>query len=67
MKSGLNLFLTSKPYPPTSPLQGIEWLARLLQIVPLFGLYRVLYEVSQYSFLAKKNNSQGMQWSNLSE
>lgn len=34
--------------------QGLEWLAMLIEVIPTFGLYRVLYEFSQYSFLGKR-------------
>eukprot|EP00898_Chlorokybus_atmophyticus_P003419 jgi/Chlat1/4078/Chrsp26S04118 len=39
----------------------------LLQLVPGFGLYRGLYELSQYSFRASYQNSSGMEFSNLGD
>lgn len=39
---------------------GPQWLARLLEVHPTFGLYRMLWELSQYAFLADFSNGEGL-------
>ncbi|KAK9803177.1 hypothetical protein WJX72_009746 [[Myrmecia] bisecta] len=39
--------------------------ATLLQLVPSFALYRGLYELSQYAFLADRNGGSGLTWQKL--
>lgn len=39
---------------------GPAWLATLLQLVPSFSLFRGLYEMSQYAFLAAINGGPGV-------
>lgn len=46
---------------------GPEWIAKVLEFVPAFGLFRCLYELSQYAFLADRNGGQGLTWSDLSD
>ena len=44
---------------------GTDWVV-WLQIIPSFALYRGLYELSSYAFLAARNgNDEGMSWSDL--
>ncbi len=38
---------------------GPAWLALVLQLLPSFGLYRGLWELAQYAFLADANNGSG--------
>jgi hypothetical protein len=38
---------------------GPAWLALVLQLLPSFGLYRGLWELSQYAFLADANGGTG--------
>ena len=38
---------------------GPGWLATLLELVPSFALFRALYEMSQYAFLADANGGSG--------
>ncbi len=38
---------------------GPEWLALLLEVIPSFALFRGLWEMSQYAFLASINNGTG--------
>ena len=56
------------PIPPSSPppspqvqfvQYGPAWLALVLQLLPSFGLYRGLWELSQYAFLADANGGTG--------
>jgi len=46
---------------------GPEWIAKVLEFVPAFGLFRCLYELSQYAFLADRNGGKGLTWSDLSD
>ncbi|CAD7700725.1 unnamed protein product [Ostreobium quekettii] len=47
--------------------RGPEWLAYAMQLVPSFGLYRGLYELGQYAFLASSNHGEGLTWSKLGD
>jgi hypothetical protein len=38
---------------------GPAWLAMVLQLLPSFGLYRGLWELSSYAFLADSNGGSG--------
>jgi hypothetical protein len=38
---------------------GPSWLALVLQLLPSFGLYRGLWELAQYAFLADASNGAG--------
>ncbi|KAG2422265.1 hypothetical protein HYH02_015468, partial [Chlamydomonas schloesseri] len=44
---------------------GPGWLAALLQVFPSFALYRGLWEMSAYAFLAAANGGAGLTWSRL--
>lgn len=46
---------------------GPNWLALVLQLLPSFALFRGLWELAQYAFLADINKGKGMTWSNLSD
>ena len=48
-------------------IRGPIWLAKLMQMVPSFGLYRGLWELSQYAFLASRNNDVGLTWSKFGD
>lgn len=44
-------------------VQGPEMIAEILQIIPSFGLYRILWEMSQYAFLRTWNGgNNGLTW-----
>ncbi|KAL4858934.1 ABC transporter A family member 5 [Chlorella vulgaris] len=47
--------------------QGPPWLAQTLQVIPSFNLYRGLYELSQYAFLADRTGGSGLTWSKLGD
>eukprot|EP01025_Chloroclados_australasicus_P028913 TRINITY_DN286_c0_g1_i4.p1 TRINITY_DN286_c0_g1~~TRINITY_DN286_c0_g1_i4.p1 ORF type:complete len:1073 (-),score=121.43 TRINITY_DN286_c0_g1_i4:266-3484(-) len=47
--------------------QTNRWYVALLELVPQFGAYRGLYELSQYSFLGTYKNSNGLEFENLSD
>ncbi|PRW44292.1 ABC transporter A family member 7-like isoform A [Chlorella sorokiniana] len=47
--------------------QGPHWIATALQWIPSFNLYRGLYELSQYAFLANRTGGTGLTWSKLSD
>jgi hypothetical protein len=40
---------------------GPTWLATLFQLIPSFALFRGLYEMSQYAFLAAINGGPGVE------
>lgn len=46
---------------------GPEWVANVMEIIPAFGLFRGLYELAQYAFLADRNGGTGLTWSKLSD
>ncbi|KXZ54601.1 hypothetical protein GPECTOR_4g666 [Gonium pectorale] len=48
-------FVTAGPY----------WLSTLLEAFPSFALFRGLWEMSQYAFLADANGGQGLTWPRL--
>ena len=39
--------------------RGPQWLATLFEVIPSFALFRGLYEMSQYAFLADVNSGPG--------
>ncbi|DBA85809.1 TPA: hypothetical protein ACH3X1_005361 [Trebouxia sp. C0004] len=45
--------------------QGPSVAATILQIIPSMGLFRGLYELSQYAFLADRNGGSGLTWAKL--
>ncbi|DBA88861.1 TPA: hypothetical protein ACH3X2_000106 [Trebouxia sp. C0005] len=45
--------------------QGPSIAATILQIIPSMGLFRGLYELSQYAFLADRNGGTGLTWAKL--
>lgn len=45
--------------------QGPRIVADLLQLLPAFGLFRGLYELSQYAFLADRTGGTGLTWEKL--
>lgn len=47
--------------------QGPPLIATLLELLPAFGLFRGLYELAQYAFLADRNGGRGLTWSKLLE
>ncbi|KAG1668127.1 hypothetical protein FOA52_003914 [Chlamydomonas sp. UWO 241] len=46
---------------------GPQWLASILELIPSFSLFRCLWEMAQYAFLADLNGSSGLEFSNLSD
>ncbi|RMZ55080.1 hypothetical protein APUTEX25_005706, partial [Auxenochlorella protothecoides] len=44
---------------------GPAVVARILQLLPSFALFRGLYELAQYAFLADRNGGPGMTWASL--
>ncbi|GMH42708.1 hypothetical protein BSKO_10627 [Bryopsis sp. KO-2023] len=48
-------------------IRGPYWLANVMQIVPSFGLYRGLWELAQYAFLASGNGADGLTWEKLND
>eukprot|EP00890_Picochlorum_soloecismus_P002012 jgi/Picsp_1/2811/NSC_01037-R1_atp-binding cassette subfamily member group ath protein 4 len=46
--------------------QDITVLVALLQVIPSFALFRGLYELSQYAFLADQTGTDGITWSTIS-
>ncbi|CAG9466290.1 unnamed protein product [Pedinophyceae sp. YPF-701] len=48
---------------------GPLWASRMMQIHPSFGLFRLVYEMAAYSFVAVRNGDEGVgeEWSNLSD
>ncbi|MEW5307614.1 MAG: hypothetical protein WDW36_009993 [Sanguina aurantia] len=44
---------------------GPYWLAMLLEVVPSFALFRGLWEMAQYAFLADVNGGTGLTWDKL--
>ncbi|KAL4428467.1 hypothetical protein ABPG75_002556 [Micractinium tetrahymenae] len=47
--------------------QGPVLLANLVQLIPSFNLFRGLYELSQYAFLADRTGGSGLTWGKLLE
>lgn len=47
--------------------QGPTWIAHAMQTVPSFGLYRGVWELAQYSFLASYNAGTGLTWGSLKD
>jgi ABC-type multidrug transport system ATPase subunit len=45
--------------------QGPIWVADVMQIIPAFSLFRGLYELAQYAFLADRNQGQGLTWNKM--
>eukprot|EP00899_Mesostigma_viride_P019984 jgi/Mesvir1/27988/Mv20187-RA.1 len=56
----LYAFFIENEQTPTSTVRG-------LAIIPCFGLYRGLYEISQYAFVASYQGSVGLRWGDLSD
>lgn len=48
-------------------IRGPFWLANIMQVVPSFGLYRGLWELAQYAFLASGNGGDGITWKKLQD
>lgn len=42
--------------------RGPAIVSSMLQIIPAFGIFRVLYEFAQYAFLADRTGGQGLTW-----
>lgn len=47
--------------------RGPEWLARVMEFIPSFGLFRGLYELAQYAFLADRTGGTGLTWDKLTD
>ena len=47
--------------------RGPDWLATLMEFIPSFGLFRGLYELAQYAFLADRTGGTGLKWSKLTD
>jgi ABC-type multidrug transport system ATPase subunit len=45
--------------------QGPIWVANVMQLIPAFSLFRGLYELAQYAFLAARNGGQGLTWKKM--
>ncbi len=45
--------------------QGPIWVADVMQLIPAFSLFRGLYELAQYAFLADRNGGQGLTWNKM--
>lgn len=45
--------------------QGPAWVSDSMMLVPAFALFRGLYELAQYAFLADRTGGQGLTWDKL--
>lgn len=45
--------------------QGPRVISDVMELIPAFALFRGLYELAQYAFLADRNGGQGLVWSKL--
>lgn len=45
--------------------QGPMWVADVMQLIPAFSLFRGLYELAQYAFLADRNGGKGLTWNKM--
>ena len=43
--------------------RGPQTVSNIMEIIPAFGLFRVLYEFAQYAFLADRTGDTGLTWS----
>ena len=48
-------------------INGPSWIAHAMQTPPSFGLYRGVWELAQYSFLASYNAGSGLTWNKLDD
>lgn len=47
--------------------QGPAWVVDVAMLVPAFALFRGLYELAQYAFLADRTGGSGLTWSKLTD
>ena len=45
--------------------QGPKWVVESMQLLPAFALFRGLYELAQYAFLADRTGGKGLTWDKL--